>query len=139
MKATTAVKAGMLVGINATGVTDEVDPMDGTSGSMPVGVALYDIAAGKYGAIAGPGCIVYMCNDDDATDIDAGHWVTSNNGTVTGTIVAADPTAMADSATCQSDLLVFGVSIDDLVASSSGGTGRVLIVGPRCTFKTNTK
>lgn len=116
MTATTAVKAGQVVAINAAGVSGAVDPCVAAAGSMPLGVALYGAGAGAEVAIAGPGCIVYVANADDTAVVDAGGYVTFNDNAVGGTVSEVGSGA----ATQQ----VVGFAIDDIAAS---GTGRILL------------
>ena len=119
MTATNALKAGMVVEIAATGVDFAVNKAVKESGASPVGVALYDTAAGSLAAIATIGCIVYVANADDTTTIDAGDYLITDDNTVGGTVstsiaVGTDPTQQK----------VVGIAIDDIAAS---GTGRCLI------------
>lgn len=84
--ATTAVKAGQVVAFAATGVSEAVIPsLKGTAG-QPIGVALYDIAAGAVGAIAMDQCIVNVANAESDADIDAGDMLESNDNIVGGTV-----------------------------------------------------
>lgn len=126
LKATTAVKAGQLVAINATGVSGAVDKCIATAGSMPIGVALYDAGAGSMVGVATVGCIVNMANADDTTGIDAGGWVEFNDNAVGGTISECAVAAIGG-AVGTAHYGVFGVAIDDIAGA---GTGRVLLVGP---------
>ena len=116
MTATTLVKAGQVVAINATGVSGAVDPCVAVAGSMPLGVALYGAAAGAEVAIAGPGCIVYVANADDTATVDAGNWVVFNDNTVGGTV--------SEYAAGAASIQAVGFAIDDIAAS---GTGRVFL------------
>lgn len=69
---TLAVKAGMILAYNLTGVAKTVQAsVKGTTGAV-VGVALYDAAVGAQVAVAGRGCRVYVANTDDTTAIGAG-------------------------------------------------------------------
>lgn len=133
LTATTAVTAGQLVAINATGVSMAVDKCVAAAGSMPIGVAVFSAAAGALVDVAGPGCIVYMANADDTTAIDAGSWVEFNDNTVGGTISAVAVSATGG-ATVTCHFGVVGVAMDDIDAS---GTGRVLLVGPQCVVQAN--
>jgi|SRR3990170_5625007 len=121
MTATTAVKAGQVVAINATGVSMAVDPAVATG--KAIGVALYDAAAGEEVTIAGPGCIVYVANADDTSTFDAGDYLETNDNTVGGTVSVA-AVAATGGATVTSHFDVIGVALDDIAAS---GTGRMLI------------
>lgn len=127
MTATTAVKAGQVVGINATGVSGAVDKAVAAAGEMPIGVALYDAAAGAEVAVATVGCIVYVANDSDNTAIDAGSWLETNDNAVGGTVNAVAVAAIAG-AVGTAHYGVIGVAIDDIAVS---GTGRMLILGPQ--------
>lgn len=121
--ATTDVKAGQVVAINATGVSGAVDPSVATAGSRSIGVALYDASAGDKVAVAMTGCIVDVAIYDDTATIDAGDYLETNDATVAGTVVTA---AVADisGAVGTNHLDVIGIAIDDIAAS---GTGRMLI------------
>lgn len=121
--ATTAVKAGQVVAINATGVSGAVDKAVAAAGSRSVGVALYDAAAGDRVAVAMTGCIVDVANFHDTTTIDAGDYLETNDNTVGGTVATA---AVADisGAVGTNHLDVIGIALDDIGAS---GTGRMLI------------
>ena len=133
LTATTAVKAGQLVAINATGVSGAVDKCIATAGSMPIGVALYDAAAAAIVAVATIGCVVYMANADDTTGIDAGGWVEFNDNAVGGTISECAVAAIGG-AVGTGHYGVFGVAIDDIAGS---GTGRVLLTGPQNVIQLN--
>ena len=121
--ATSAVKAGQVVAINATGVSGAVDPSVATSGSRSVGVALYDAAAAAKVAVAMTGCIADVANADDTTTIDAGDYLETNNNAVKGTVDVADIAAISG-AVGTNHLDVIGIALDDIAAS---GTGRMLI------------
>jgi hypothetical protein len=92
MTATSAVKAGQVVCICETGVSNAVIPWLGTSGSTPVGVAIYPAAAAAQVAIASVGSICLVADADGTTGIDAGGWLVGNDnpagGTVNETLVA---------------------------------------------------
>jgi hypothetical protein len=119
MTATTAVKAGQVVAIADAGVSMAVDKAVKGSGQVPVGVALYDIAAGAVGAICGPGCIVYVANADDTATIDAGHDVIMNDNAVGGTV--SEILAVGSASTPQ---MRVGVMYEDMAAS---GTAKMRI------------
>jgi predicted RecA/RadA family phage recombinase len=121
MTATTAVKAGMLVAINATGVSGAVDPCVATG--TPIGVAINDIAAGSTGPIATAGCVVYMNNFSTSAAIDAGDFLIGDDAEGTG-MVGAVTTATTPQA-------IIGVAIDDIAVSSSG---RVLLTPGSYTY-----
>ncbi len=109
-----AVKAGMIVGAAATGVSGEVVPMDATSGEVAIGVAINAAAIGETVGVASLGSIVNMVNADDTTAIDAGSAVGQNDNTVKGTVSAVGAAAMA-----------VGIALDDI---AGGSYGRVLVV-----------
>jgi len=121
--ATTAVTAGQVVAINATGVSGAVDMSVAASGSRSIGVALYDAAAGAKVAVAMTGCIVDVANADDTSTIDAGDYLETNNNTVGGTVDTAAVAAVSG-AVGTNHLDVIGIALDDIAAS---GTGRMLI------------
>jgi len=120
--ATTAVKAGQVVAIADAGVSEAVDKAVKGSGQSPVGVALYDAAAGEKVAVAGIGCVVYVVNADDTTAIDAGHDVIMNDNAVGGTI--SEVLAVGTDATPQ---FIVGRMIEDLAASAAGSSAKMLI------------
>ena len=119
--ATTAVKAGQVVAINATGVSGAVDMSVAAAGSRSIGVALYDAAAGDKVAVAMSGCIVDVANVEVASVIDAGSFVETNDNAVGGVVNAA---AVADiaGAVAVNHLDIIGIALDDIAA-----TGRILI------------
>jgi predicted RecA/RadA family phage recombinase len=121
MTATTAVKAGMLVAINATGVSGAVDPCVGTG--TPIGVALNDIGAGAKGPIATAGCIVYINNFSDSVAIDAGDFLIGDDAPCTGAVGAVT--------TATTPQAIIGVAIDDIAVSDKG---RVLITPGSYTY-----
>ena len=127
LTATTAVNAGQVVGINATGVSGAVDGCVAAAGEMPIGVALYTVAAGAVVAVATMGCVAYVANADDGAAIDAGSWLETNDNAVGGTVSAVAVAAVAG-AVGTAHYGVIGVAIDDIAAS---GTGRMLILGPQ--------
>lgn len=121
--ATTDVKAGQVVAINATGVSGAVDPSVAAAGSRSLGVALYDASAGDKVAVAMTGCIAEVANADDTTTIDAGDYLETNDNAVKGTVDVADVAAISG-AVGTNHLDVIGIALDDIDAS---GTGRMLI------------
>lgn len=122
LTATTAVKAGQVVDINATGVSMAVDKSVATG--CTIGVALYDAAAGAPVAVATVGCVVYVANADDTTTVDAGDWLETNDNAVGGT-VSVCAVAASGGATATFHNNVIGKALDDIAAS---GTGRMLIL-----------
>jgi len=119
MTATTALKAGMVVEIDATGVDLAVNAAVKEAGASPVGVALYDAAAGSKVDILTVGGIAYVANADDTTGTDAGDALITNDNTVGGTVSAS--LAVGTVSTQQK---IIGIALDDI---AGGGTGRVLI------------
>ena len=119
LTATTDVKAGQVVAINATGVSLAVDPSVATAGSRSIGVALYDATAGNKVAVAMSGCIVDVANADDTAEIDAGSFVETNNNAVKGTVNAA---AVADiaGAVAVNHLDIIGIALEDILISDVG-------------------
>lgn len=123
MTATTAVKRGQAVAINATGVSMAVDPAVATAGAHSIGVAGDDAAAGASVTVWLPGSIVYMANADDTTGIDAGNLVESNDNAVGGTISEVAEAAIAGAVgTAHND--VIGLALEDI---AGGATGRILL------------
>lgn len=127
MTATTAVVAGQVVAIHATGVSLAVDPSVAAAGSRSVGVALYNAAAGAEVAIAGPGCIVYAVNAIDSA-IDAGAMVETNDAACKGGISEAAIAAVSG-AVGTNHLDIIGIALEDIAASTTsvGTKGRILI------------
>lgn len=130
--ATTAVTAGQVVAINATGVSMAVDPAVAAGGSRSIGVALYDAAAGAEVTIACVGCVAYVAIADDTTGADAGDFLETNDNTVGGTVSTA-AVAATGGATVTSHFDVIGIALDDI---AGGGTGRMLIQ-PMCLTQAN--
>jgi len=114
-----AIKAGQVVAIDATGVTLTVRAAVAESGERPVGVAIYDVADTKPAAIAMTGCICYVANADDGTDIDAGEWLTTNANTVGGT-VSAQSIAAESGATAAIYDTVIGYAVGDIAKAATG-------------------
>lgn len=130
--ATTAVTAGQVVAINATGVSMAVDPSIAAGGSRSIGVALYDAAAGAEVTIACTGCVVYVAIADDTTGADAGDFLETNDNAVGGTVSTA-AVAATGGATVTAHYDVIGIALDDI---AGGGTGRML-VQPMCLTQAN--
>lgn len=123
LTATTAVTAGQVVAINATGVSMAVDPSVATAGSKALGVALYDAGVGALVAVAMNGCVVYVANADDTTAIDAGDHLETNDNAVKGTVSTAAVAATGGATvTVHNDII--GIALDDI---AGGGTGRMLV------------
>lgn len=114
-----AIKAGQVVAINATDMT--VQPaVTGTTNAV-VGVAMYGVASGALVAVAGPGCIVYVVNGKDGTNIAAGKVVKAYGTTTAGTVVEQALTGGV------APDYVVGVLLEGIVATSAGAFGRCLI------------
>lgn len=123
LTATTAVTAGQVVSFADSGVSLAVDKSIAGSDTYPIGVALYDAAAGAKFACAIFG-IVYVANADDTTAIDAGHFVETNDCAVGGTVSAVS-IAATGGATVTAHHQVVGKAIEDI---AGGGTGRILLM-----------
>lgn len=118
--ATTAVKSGAVVGIHATGVDWAVDTcLGGTAatGVTPVGIALYDAAAGAKVAVACYGSIVKVAAALDNADIDAGDFV-SVSGATAGEVITKP---------ANTDCFILGVALTDILRSD---VGYILVTGP---------
>ncbi|HBF81846.1 MAG TPA: hypothetical protein DD420_18505 [Streptomyces sp.] len=122
MRASTAVKAGQVVEIDATGVSNTVNAALAESGARPIGVAAFDASENEDVTVYSVGSVVYVVNADDTTGIDAGHGVEDNDCAVGGTISAIP--ANTGAATVSYANLV-GVAIDDI---AGGGIGRVRLL-----------
>lgn len=120
--ATQAVKAGQVVAFAATGVSGAVNPALKATTGQPIGVALYDAAAGKDVAVACNGCICYVANFSTTVAIDAGDLLYDDDCAVGGTVCLV-PVQAGGTVTGLVQYLV-GIAIDDIAAS---GTGRILV------------
>lgn len=127
-----AIKAGQIVGFNATGVSGTVEPMVAGAGEHPIGVALGDAASGKPVSVAVIGAIVVVANADDTTAIDAGDWLETNDNAVKGTVSAVN-IAASGSAIATVHWTVIGKALDDI---AGGGTGRMMVI-PMVTVQQN--
>jgi len=85
----TAVKAGQVVSISATGLDFTVIPCIAQAGSQPVGVAITDAAIGAKVAVAMIGCIVKVSNYASDVQIDASERLTWNDCAIGGSVIAA--------------------------------------------------
>ena len=121
LTATTAIKAGMLANINATGVSGAIDP--GVQTGTAIGVALFDAGAGEECTIATAGCVVYLNNFSNSATIDAGDFLASDDAAGKGMVRVVS--------TATSPYNIIGVAIDDIAVSSSG---RVLITPGSYTY-----
>jgi hypothetical protein len=117
--ATEAITAGMVVGYAATGVSNAVVPMDGTSGETAIGVAIKSAAITKKVKVAMLGCVVKMVNADDTTAIDAGDYVEQNDNALQGTVSPAD-VADISGAVGTSHWGVIGIAEEDIAGSAYG-------------------
>jgi len=108
-------------------VSGSVIPCIATAGSQPIGVALYDTAAGDSVAVACDGCVVYVANYSDAVTMDAGDVVGPNANAVGGTVGVA---ALTSGGAVAVHYPVCGILLDDIAVSS---TGRMIVkVGLQC-------
>jgi hypothetical protein len=119
LTATNAVTAGMVVEIDATGVSGAVNAAVAESGSRPVGVAITSAGAGGKVAVATYGCVVYVANADDTATMDAGTYVITNDNAVKGTV--SELLAVGDDPAPQK---VVGMLLEGMTA---GGTARCLL------------
>lgn len=127
MTATTAVVAGQVVAIHATGVSGAVDASVAAAGSRSVGVAIHNAAAGALVTVAGPGCICWVVNATDGT-IDAGAMVETDDAACKGGVSEAAIAAVSG-AVGTNHLDIIGIALDDFAASTTavGTKGRILI------------
>lgn len=128
-KSNGAIKAGMVVSFEATGVSLQVIPCVAGAGTWPVGVAQADAASGSYVAVQYGG-IANVANADDTTGTDAGDWLEMNDNAVGGTVSAA---AIAASGATATPHWVIGYAVEDI---AGGGTGKVMIC-PQCIIQVN--
>jgi len=79
-----AIKAGMAVAYNATGVSNTVEAANSGTSATFVGIALFDAADGTQVTVACRGCVAYGVNGKDNASIDAGDplKLTTASGTV---------------------------------------------------------
>jgi len=84
----TAVKAGQVVSISATGLDFTVIPCVAEAGSQPIGVAVADGAVGYQVPVAMIGCIVRVSNYASDANIDASERLTWNDAAPGGTVIA---------------------------------------------------
>lgn len=89
----TAVKAGHVVSISATGLDFTVIPCIAEAGSCPVGVAIQNAAVGAQVAVAMIGCIARVSGYASDVDLDAGDYVTWNDAAPGGTVIACSGSA----------------------------------------------
>jgi hypothetical protein len=119
LTATNAVTAGMVVEIDATGISGAVNAAVAEAASKPIGVAVTSAGAGAKVAVATYGCVVYVANADDTATMDAGTYVITNDNAVGGTV--SELLAVGDDATPQK---VVGMLLEGMTA---GGTARCLL------------
>ena len=119
--ATTAVKAGMVVAYNSTGVSGAINKSVKATTVGAIGVAIYDAGAGELVAVAMDGCIVYVANTDDATTMDAGDVLGTTTNAIGGYV---DACAVVTAGAVPVRVEKVGIALDDIAAS---GTGRMLI------------
>lgn len=124
--ATSAIKAGMIVGFSATGVSREVVPATSSTGA-PIGVALHAQAtAGGKVTVAMDGSVVMIELSADDGTADAGDWI--GVSTVAGTGIVRDPAIQAHDTVVGLQNAV-GYAIDDIAAGAStvGGKGYIVV------------
>lgn len=117
-----AASAGMAAAIDATGLSLTVRPGVAEAGELPIGVYIYDVAAGEMAAIAGPGCIVYVANADDTATGDAGDYMCTNDNAVGGTVSVQSEAGSGAKGVLNRNVL--GFLVEDLAA---GGTARLMV------------
>jgi len=116
-----AIKAGMAVAYATTGINETVHPaIKGTTG-RPVGVAIFDAAAGAPVTIATDGATVYAV-EGAGVAIDAGHDVEVDDCALGGCIIEYDPAIGTHAATVAAWSL--GFTEGDIAAN---GTGKITI------------
>ena len=112
------IKPGMVVAINATGVTDTVQAALGTAGERPVGVALTnaDVSTAMKVTVMMSG-IAYVANYDDSATGDAGDYLITNDNAVGGTVQSIGAPAATGKAESTTYPNVIGYLLDDMAAS----------------------
>lgn len=115
---------GMVVCLNATGVSLSVEACVAGSGSMPIGIALTaaDVSAAEYCTVMINGVGV-VANADDTATFDAGDYVIFNANAVGGTVSVATITSTATALAVLVPGIV-GIMLEDVAAS---GTGKCLL------------
>jgi hypothetical protein len=119
LTATNAVTAGMVVEIDADGVSGAVNAAIAEAASKPIGVAITSAGAGDEVSVATYGCVVYVANADDTATADAGTYVVTNANAVGGTV--STELAVGDLETPQQ---IVGMLLEGMTA---GGTARCLL------------
>lgn len=101
----TAITAGQVVAIHGTGVNFTVWPSVLATTAVPIGVALESAASGRMVPVAGIGCICYVQQETDDTDIDAGTELgtTDTAGLVGALVDGAPPEHLAGIALADDD------------------------------------
>lgn len=119
LTATDAITAGMVVEIDATGISGAVNAAVAEAASKPIGVAITTAGAGAKVSVATYGCVCYVANADDTATMDAGTYVITNDNPVKGTV--SELLAVGDDPAPQK---VVGMLLEGMTA---GGTARCLI------------
>lgn len=119
LTATNAISAGMVVEIDATGLSGAVNAAIKETGSRPIGVAITSAGAGGKVSVATYGCVCYVTNADDTATADAGTYVITDDNAVGGTV--SEFIVVGTDATPQP---VVGMLLENLAVSS---TARCLI------------
>ena len=128
-----AITAGQVVAIDATGVTLTVRAAIAESGERPVGVAIMSVANGAQVPVAMTGCIVYVANADDGTDIDAGEWLTTNDCPAGGTVSAQSIAAESGGTAAIYDTVI-GYAVGDIAKDATG----LMMIQPQTITRPNT-
>jgi hypothetical protein len=118
------IKPGMVLAIDATGVTDTVRAALAEAGERPFGVSITnaDVSTAERVSVMLSG-IAFVTNYDDTATVDAGAWMITNDNAVGGTVEEALITATAVATASLSDLTI-GYLLDDMAAS---GNARLFI------------
>ena len=116
---------GMVVAIDATGVSWTIRAALAEAGERPVGVAIdtADVSAGYHVAVMTSG-VAYVANYDDTATGDAGDYLITNDNAVGGTVESIGAPAAYAHDTSLTYGNVIGFLLDDMAAS---GTARMFI------------
>jgi hypothetical protein len=121
----TAVKAGQVVSISATGIDWTVIPCVAEAGSFPIGVAITDGAVGKLVSVAMIGCIARVSNYASDVNIDASERLTYNDAAPGGTVIACSGA---------NTLPLVGRALADDTGSYLELTPMLIMCGANCTI-----
>lgn len=114
------IEPGMVVDVDATGVSMTVQAALAVTSDTPIGVALThcDVSASEKVTVMVTG-IAYVTNADDTTAVDTGDWVITNDNAVGGTVSAASVAATATTL-AGIQINVIGKALSDIDGDAEG-------------------